>query len=163
MHQLMVGDFRIALAFATRNKAITVTWRAAPQEGTVRPDGFFGLEFPDRPQGQNRAFFFVEADRSTMTGDRFAAKLAAYAEWRRRGGHTASLGIRNFRVLTVTRSEARLTNLAGRAAAVDAGAPIFWFTAEPRLAPREAVLNDVWTVPGLEARQSLVPAAPHPN
>ena len=158
LHQLMVSDFRIGLTRAARPRGIAVTWRSVPTESPVKPDGFFGVQFPGLPDGQNRAFFFLEADRSTMPGERFRAKLAAYVDWRRRGGHTALLGIRNFRVLTVTRSEARLENLARVAHAVDPGVPIFWFAAEPRLATEEAIFAPVWTVPGRDDTEALCPA-----
>ena len=38
------------------------------------------------------------------------AHQLAYAHWRAQGGHTAKLGIKNFRLLTVTKSEARMRN-----------------------------------------------------
>lgn len=158
-HQLMVSDFRVALAIAARARGVTVAWRRFPKESTIRPDGFFSLQFPELPEGRNRAFFFLEADRSTMACDRFRAKLAAYADWRRGGRHIALLGIKNFRVLTVTRSEARLDNLARVAAEVDAGGPVFWFSAEGRLATADAILASVWTVPRIAVPQSIVPAS----
>ena len=79
----------------------------------MKPDGFFGLQFPWLPDGRNRAFFFLEADRSTMPRERFLKKLLAYWDRFCRGGHSETLGIKRFRVLTVTKSEERLASLLG--------------------------------------------------
>ena len=100
-HQLMIGDFRVALTRATRTRQIALSWRTVPAGSPVKPDGFFGLQFPDRPDRKNRAVFFLEADRSTMTRDRFVEKLLSYWRWYRTGGHTEKLRIKGFRILTV--------------------------------------------------------------
>jgi hypothetical protein len=82
-----------------------------PHRLGVEPDRVFGLRFEDEPEGRNRAFFFLEADRGTMPVVRkgfgqtsFFRKLLAYQETWRRGLHKAHLAIPNFRVLTVTTS-----------------------------------------------------------
>jgi hypothetical protein len=161
--QFMIGDFRVALTLATRARGIFLTWRSVPQDLPIRPDGFFGLLFPDRPEGRNRSFFFVEADRSTMPRERFVSKLLAYEAWHARGGHTEQLGIKNFRVLTVTRSEERASSLSGAAAAtrgLDSGRPWFWFTSEQRVAEAtgDSVLGRIWEIPGEPGRKSMLPA-----
>lgn len=46
-HQLMIGNFRVAMTTAAREQAITFVWRPAPIGAPVRPDGFFNLQFPD--------------------------------------------------------------------------------------------------------------------
>ena len=81
----MIGDFRVAMTRATRTRNIVLSWRAMPTDSPVKPDGFFGLQFPDRPDGKNRAFFFLEADRSTMTRERYVQKLVNYGRWYQRG------------------------------------------------------------------------------
>src|SRR5438034_1943342 len=107
----MIGDFRSAVTLAADVSGIETTWRRFPDNQPVRPDGFFGLRFPTLPEGRNRAFFCLEADRSTMSRERFLAKLNAYQRWHAAGGHTASLAIKSFRVLTVTKSVERLRSL----------------------------------------------------
>lgn len=89
----MIVNFRIALTLAARARwdvrllffereglALRDRVRASPNGRTrtfpINPDGFFGLQFPDRPEGRNRAFFFLEADRSTMTRERFLQLLS---------------------------------------------------------------------------------------
>jgi hypothetical protein len=163
LHQLMIGDFRVTLALASRGQGVTVFWRGIDEELPVRPDGFFGLQFPGLPAGKNRAFFFLEADRSTMTGRRFMAKLLAYAHWRAQGGHTAKLGIKNFRLLTVTKSEARMRNLIGlvvRTEALRGIQPALWFTSENRFTPSQppSIFAPIWETPGESGvPQSLLP------
>lgn len=78
-HQAMIADFRITLILAARSSpAVRVLrferegepiWVSVTVERDDRrhrlpgnPDGFFGLQFPDLPEGRNRAFFFLEAD-----------------------------------------------------------------------------------------------------
>lgn len=126
----MVADFPIALTLATYKRAdvqglffrrgglaprdrVTATLNGRRQVHPITPDGSFGLQFANFPEGQNRAFFFLEAVRSTMTRERFLQKLLGYWEWFDQGGHTGKHGIRAFRVLTVTKSEERLEVLVG--------------------------------------------------
>jgi hypothetical protein len=98
-HQAMIINFRIALTLATRERPdvrllffkpeslalrdrVTLGVREGKSETIpINPDGFFGLQFLHLPEGRNRAFFFLEADRSTMTRERFLQKLRGYWEW----------------------------------------------------------------------------------
>jgi hypothetical protein len=179
-HQIMVTNFRIELSLATRERSdvrllffhreglalrdrVTVAgngrWRSLP----INPDGFFGLQFPELPEGRNRAFFFLEADRSTMTRKRFLQKLVGYWEWFRQGGHTRKHGIRAFRVLTVTKSEERMAGLLQAAAEVRElreGLRLFWFTSERRLAPERpaSLFEPIWETPNQPGTpQSILP------
>ena len=179
-HQAMITNFRITLCLATRDRhdvelpffqresltlrdRVTIPKAGGPHTYPINPDGFFGLRFPELPEGRNRAFFFLEADRSTMTGRRFVAKLLGYAHWRADGGHTRKLGIKGFRVLTVTTSEARMRNLAGLAARTDAlrdTLALLWFTAEARFTPKDpqSFFSPIWETPDrLGERQKLLP------
>lgn len=162
-HRLMVGTFRIALARACRASGLVVTWRRFPEGQPVRPDGFFGLQFPWLPDGGNRAWFFLEADRSTMPRERFIRKLEAYWVWHTKGGQTAALGIKSFRVLTVTRSEARVRSLVEAVSGCRALAPglaHFWFATEIPFTTQSAgaILAPVWTTPAEPGcRRSLLP------
>lgn len=166
-HQLMIGQFRIALTLAARAAGIEFDWLRLPVDLPLRPDGFFALRFSDLPEGRNRAFFFLEADRSTMTRERFVKKLEAYQSWYEADGHTGQLGIRNFRVLTVTKSDERATSLMRAATAtraLSAGLPRFWFASNAGLAlscATSRMLDPIWRVPGQtsEDPQSLVPGA----
>jgi hypothetical protein len=163
-HQLMIGNFRVALTLATRARGIFLTWRSVPQDLPIRPDSFFGLLFPDRPEGRNRSFFFVEADRSTMPRERFVQKLLGYRAWCLERGHTERLGIRTFRILTVTKSEERMGSLL-RASSAAPGLvdllPCLWFAAEARLTTNgpASVLETIWERPDRpDERHTILPA-----
>lgn len=135
-HRLMISSFRIALTLAARERGIDLTWQNTIGDAPVRPDAFFRLRFPELPDGRNRASFCLEADRSTMTTERFVEKIEAYCRWYDAGSHTALLGIRRFRVLTVTKSEERMESLiaaVGRMGTANAVFRMFWFTSEGRL------------------------------
>lgn len=101
----------------------------------VAPDRVFGLRFEDEPEGSNRAFFFLEADRASMPVARrglrqtsVARKFLAYAETWRQGLHTAHFGIKRFRVLTVTTAPERARHLlAANERLAGGGSPIFLF------------------------------------
>jgi len=159
----MIGDFRVAITRATRSRNIAVAWRTVPADSPVKPDGFLGLRFPDRPDGKNRAFFFLEADRSTMTRDRFVEKLLNYWRWYRTGGHTEKLGIKRLRVLTVTKSEDRVRSLLQatmRTSELGSALAMFWFASEHRFgdpAPSR-IVEPIWSVAGeLDGHRSLLP------
>jgi hypothetical protein len=78
----------------------------------IYPDVYFGLGIPGRVPGTRDAlYFFVEADRSTMTTERFLRKLKDFWRWGRLGLHTKTFGIQHFLVLTVTRSHQRRDSL----------------------------------------------------
>jgi len=132
---------------ATRAQRNPLSWRVRVADGTdiadlgVMPDQFFGLRFEDEPEGRNRAFFFLEADRASMPVVRRSLrqssvyrKLLAYAETSRQGLHTAHFGIKHFRLLTVTTSRARVEHLLeANSRLVGGGSPIFLFSDEESL------------------------------
>ncbi len=84
----------------------------------VRPDGFFALLDTRRPEGANRANFALEVDRSTTSQKRYQEKIRAYWAYIEQGRPEKKFGIKGFRVLTVTLTEARAKNLSAVAAAV---------------------------------------------
>ena len=100
----------------------------------VIPDAVFGLEYADLPQGRNRAWFFLEADRGTMPVIRqnldqtsFFRKMLAYeATWTQRL-HSTRLGLNRFRVLTVTNSTERAANLTAACGQLERGQGLFLF------------------------------------
>ena len=178
-HQAMVANFRITLELAVKERQdvrilffrregldlrdrVAVRNNGREETFPINPDGFFGLQFPDLPDGRNRAFFFLECDRSTMTRERFARKLDAYRQWYESGRHTAKHGIRSFRVLTLTKSEERARSLLG----VSPREPFFWFTSEKRFAPDRpsSIFEPIWETPGQQTRpRSLLPEQVPPS
>jgi Replication-relaxation len=168
-HGLMVSRFRHALVLALRElPGVTLLFwkpggafkatvkyedlmktregtRTQLAEGAVIPDGYFALT-----SGDKTAYFFLEADRSTMSNSRYLGKLKAYyhfwATQIRAGKHPS--GMTRFRVLTVTLSQERKDNLRETAREVDAEgkAPnLFWFTCEReyRDVPQQ-VMGPIW-------------------
>jgi Replication-relaxation len=97
---------------------VPVHWQG--REVTIHPipDKIFGIEALDRPEGRNRKWFFLEADRGTMPAVRhdlaktsFLRKLLAYAHTYRANLHTDIYGFANMRVLTVTKGRRRIESL----------------------------------------------------
>lgn len=161
-HQLMIGDVRASLDRAAKARRIDLIWKPIPRGLPVQPDGFFGLRFPDRPDGANQAFFCLEADRSTMPRGRFIEKLVAYQTWYTGGGHTVALGIKSFRILTVTKSPERCASLLDvasdepRLAALRAAC---WFATSSEATKIETVFEAIWqTATAPTVRRSLLPA-----
>lgn len=163
-HTLMISNFRVCLTLALRNMPDVnlLFWtRENPQELkdyvyfregvsqrklSIVPDGFFGIEDP-----KGKMYFFLEADRSTMTNTRFLNKMRAYWLWWKQGGQRKRFGIENFRVLTITRSKQRMGNLIKVTRQADdkqSGSYMFWFACEEdfSLTNPQSVLQNVWKV-----------------
>ncbi|HEX4497258.1 MAG TPA: replication-relaxation family protein [Thermoanaerobaculia bacterium] len=121
---------------STRRLRLPFRWQVElrqdgkPYRLGVEPDKVFGLEFlGGAPESHRRAYFFLEADRGTMpimrkelTQTSFLRKLLAYRETWAQGSHRAHLGISNFRVLTVTKTEDRVKNLVKACQSLSGGA-----------------------------------------
>lgn len=125
-HSLMVVDIHVTLALASETSHIkliewtqghelydSVVVRDRGKQGklSVRPDAYFVLEDTRRPQGSNRAYFFLEADRSTSTHQRFQRKVIGYWHYHQQGLCTQHYGMKNFRVIILTITQARAENL----------------------------------------------------
>ena len=97
-----------------------INWNNEWHDIAIVPDAVFGIEYTDKPEGKNKAYFFVEIDRGTMPILRrdirqtsFARKMHSYADTFERKLHTENFGIKNFRVLTVTTSKERIETMMG--------------------------------------------------
>jgi hypothetical protein len=142
---------------ATRRRRNPIAWNVRVVHERERhtigviPDKVFGLHFLDAPDGQNRAYFFLEADRGTMPVERssfdrtsFYRKLLAYYETWRQQIHTEHFGIKSFRVLTVTSSAERVRNIAAAATRATTGkAPrLFLFSDQASIASGDPLAVD---------------------
>jgi hypothetical protein len=105
-----------------------------------------------RPEGQNRAHFFLEADRSTTSHARFQKKIRAYWHYGQQGLHSRKFGIKKFRVVVVTLTWERARNLCEAAAKVLPQGPArqaYLFTAIKNVSMEEptGILEDVFIRP----------------
>ncbi len=172
-HTLMVVDVHVALELASRASQIKlVAWKQGQElfdtvqvedKGDkerlpVRPDGFFTLEDTTAPIGQKRMHFFLEADRSTTTHERFQKKLRAYWHYFNAGKHQKKYGIKSFRVATVTLTDDRAMNLCVAAASTlpQQAKKFYLFSSVKRFSRQKAgsILHDIFITPReLDARR----------
>jgi hypothetical protein len=132
-HEMMIVDQHVRLRLAGRVgesqlvyweegrglfDAVMIVDRHGLVKLPVRPDAFFTIEDTRRDEGNNRFHFFLEIDRSTMAHTAFREKLKAYRHYREQGLHAKKMGIKSFRVLTVTLTVARARNLCELAGAM---------------------------------------------
>lgn len=171
-HTLQVARFRATLMLALRDKPHTrilswykdgeikdeVRWEAQGRKfrAPVIPDAFFILE-----DHGDKIAFFLEADRSTMTRERFFQKMRAYWRYYKEKTHETTLKIPRFRVLTVCKSESRKENLRAVTKEADdrkSGSGMYWFTSEERFTIEhpESVLQTIWQTPKDDAFHQLL-------
>jgi Replication-relaxation len=119
----------------------------------VVPDKIFGLHVLSRPEGRNKAYFFLEADRGTMPVMRkglkqtsFFRKFLAYHETWQQELHTKLFNIKNFRVLTVTSTPERIKNMiaANREINNGEGSNLFLFTSQEAMETCENTFALQW-------------------
>jgi hypothetical protein len=122
-HTLAIARVRAALTVAGRRTGWTVTRfeafgsdltvkiSAGKKTTTLRPDALVTLTHSERPSGKNTLHYFLEADRSTMHHDKMARKFRSYESMRGANLHARHYGLDPFRVLVVTKSNARAQEL----------------------------------------------------
>ena len=101
---------------------------------SVDPDEVFGLRFN---ASHKESFFFLERDRGEMPVKRlrntdqtyYQKKMLAYLAAHRAGEHEREFGLSNFRVLTVTTTKERVSQMvaAQREITADRGSNLFLF------------------------------------
>lgn len=193
-HALEVTDFMVALEAACRRRGnlrvlylddilattapaetranpkpyywpVSVRWQRKEVTLHPIPDKIFGIEALDRPEGRNRKWFFLEADRGTMPAVRldltktsFVRKLLAYGHTYQADLHKRIYGFTNMRVLTVTRGRQRIESLqeAHREHTWDLCSPkVFLFADRVSLLSAEDFLSHAWA-DGAGERQGLI-------
>jgi hypothetical protein len=166
-HALLVSEIMLSLELACRKRGVRLLyeyelalpaarplfqWRVKIAGGTklgVIPDRVFALEYPDHSGQQQRAYFFLEADRGTMPVMRkglvqtsFFRKLLAYeATWTNKV-HQRQLGIPRFRVITVTTIAARVKSFIEACSQLRRGHGLFLFADQSVL--EKDVFAAVW-------------------
>lgn len=123
---------------------------------SVVPDYMFGLYFPNEQEGRKHAYFFLEADRSTMPVDRkdlfassFLKKMIGYWEGYEKDLFKKTFGFKGARVLTLTKSNERIKNMIEANKQVDSrhqGSKMFLFTTlnNISLANPAKILEPIW-------------------
>lgn len=96
----------------------TVRHKGQAYDISIVPDYVFGLEYLDKPEDKNKAFFFVEVDRATMPVVRrdimqtsFLRKMQSYGDTWNRKLAERRFGMHTFRVLTLTTSDDRIATM----------------------------------------------------
>ena len=155
-HALMISQFRICLMLALKQRPtlkltrwvqgndLKVLLRHRGENPSLVPDAFFILE-----TAEYKHPCFLEADRATMTEERFTNKLRMYWRHNREERFKSSLGFAHFRVLTITPNEKRAENLCIAAKDADdqkTGSNLFLFLSEKQysLEKPEAILAPLW-------------------
>jgi hypothetical protein len=167
LHSLMVSNFRLILNLALKGikESKLVSWREenlqsavflAGEKLSISPDAFFTIE-----DKGDLLHFFLEADRSTMSLERFFKKMKAYWQWWQEEGHKKKFNISVFRVLTITISEERKENLRKITKKADErqrGSEMFLFACEKdyNLEKVESILKPIWKSPRDETLHHLL-------
>ena len=158
-HALMISQFRVCLMIALKDRPdvkltrwvqgndLKVLLRHRGENPPLVADAYFVLE-----TAEYKHPCFLEADRATMTEERFTNKLRMYWRHNREERFKPSLGVAHFRVLTITPNETRAENLCRAAKEADdrkTGSNLFLFLAETQysLVKPEAVLSPIWASP----------------
>ncbi len=173
-HALVLSRFQTALRHASAaqgtvalerwcpdgfvREAVVIEHRDRRERIPIAPDAFFILNILNGPN-PGRVHCFLEADRGTMTVARFVTKLRGYFAYWRSGQAEQRLRMKNFLVVTVTRSAERAEHLlAGARSVSDRGLRMFLFGAETVYLPTtsRAVLNEIWRTPADDVPHSLL-------
>jgi Replication-relaxation len=113
-----------------------------------RPDGYFRFWYQEKLYG-----FFLEYDRSTMTVGRFKAKIQSYLEFKNLGYYQQRFGMKNLKVLVITKTWERLYNL--KRAVETVTKKNFQFTTIEQITPDE-VFGPIWQRAGSKKYYPLI-------
>lgn len=167
-HASMISQFRVCLTLALKNRPdvkltrwvqgndLKVLLRRHGENPELVPDAFFILE-----TAEYKYPCFLEADRGTMTQERFVSKLRMYWRHNREERFKQSLGITHFRVLTVTPNDTRSDNLCYAAKDADdrkQGSGMYLFVSETAYGTTtpDGLLGTVWKCPKDETVRSII-------
>jgi len=168
-HALSVSDVRVAFTIGAQRAGYCIErWiredglKAAgdyvytsyntetPRQVAIIPDAYLALRLGDR-----RAHFLLEVDRATETSGRWAHRVQAYLTYIASGRYSRRFGTTSLRILTITTSRERLTNLQ-RATEEAGGGSLFWFTTLGLVQPETVLSEPIWQVAGQEGMNKLI-------
>jgi len=126
------------------------------QNPELVPDAFFVVENP-----QYQYPVFLEADRGTMTEERFVSKMKLYWRWSKEGRLEDNLKFTHFRVITITPNETRSENLRIASKVANSnqqGSNMFLFTSEKNysIAKPEAIFEPIWKSPKDDIPKTII-------
>jgi hypothetical protein len=163
----LLTEHELALESDQTGKHLPFRWRVQVNSHlnlAVVPDRVFALEFKDQKHNNNRAVFFLEADRGTMPVRRknfaqtsFYRKLLAYEATWSQSIHLRRFGFNRFRVLTVTTIPARVKSLVEACSKLKSGRGLFLFADHTILERTGNVFSKVWRTATPSQITSLLP------
>jgi hypothetical protein len=127
------------------------------QRAAIVPDGYFVLD-----TGQHLYHHFLEVDLSNITGVAskwgrrdWQRKVRAYLAYYQSGKYQERYKAQGLRVLTVTTSEKRLSNLMAATEKVD-GRSRFWFAVIEEVRKSDPFTDPIWRKAGSEGLHTLI-------
>jgi len=159
-HSLKISTFMCSLQSALKEKHVElVLWRnertfrsargkslTVPhplelgQKIPVVPDGLFALKKVDRT-----SYFFLEADRGTMSLASINQKMLGYIQFFRKRLHTQLHNVPNFRVLFVTTTPYRRDQMRAALKHMGYCPNMFLFALWKDITP-ETILESIWSI-----------------
>lgn len=126
-------------------------------ETTVVPDAYMSL----RVEGDHGLYFWIEADRATMTVQSsslqkrsWARKIRSYQAYVQSQPFARLYPTTRIRVLSVTTTAERLDNLKAATESVG-GQNRYWFTTYDQLRPETALDGPIWHIAGRDGVHAL--------
>jgi hypothetical protein len=169
-HTLAIHDVRVAVTIACREAGyLLVRWLSESdlkadydrvqiskhkddiQDVSLIPDSYFTIQTP-----HGNASAFLEMDMGKMSIGRFTTKIRAYIAYMRTGAYTKRYQTRSLRILTVTNSETRCTNLRIRAESVGADKR-FLFTSKEAVTIQAVLHEAIWHGAGNPSPTAFIP------
>jgi hypothetical protein len=134
-HELEISFFHIALKkFCEKNK-LKLYWQQSDLKCTVSPDAMFAITDPQKPEGKNTLYYFLEMERAKIghyvNGEpSIMRKLGKYYEYYGTDKCEKEwLDFRQFRVIVVQRTDERRENLL-KQLNKENNHRMFWLTTE---------------------------------
>jgi hypothetical protein len=156
-HLLTINAVRVAVTLACRKEGWELeTWedepifraqpdyvelltkRGKPVRKPVLPDGYFCLRVP-----QGKARFFLEVDRGTEPHSKFKPQVEVYQAYTHTGGYQARYQATSLRILVVTTTSRRLSQLKAATQAAG-GDRKYYFTTLEQITPETILTTPIW-------------------
>jgi len=146
-HAVFIADIHVKVLQLTRSQSHTLArwmegpslWDRVATSGNVvipvRPDALFTIASP----AEEKAHFFLEADRGTMAHSRMRDKITGYAAYFHQRLHVKKYeGMKVFRVATITETRGRAEGLRSEFGSM---MPAAWMPAYPVIAFEDLTLK----------------------